>query len=976
MAIRSKLTASALTLALISAALPAFAGLGRMHVQSGLGQPFRAEIDLNDLRAPDLGKVQVSLASRAAFTEMQMDYPEFLAGLQFSVDRKSNGKTVARITSNQPVNTPFLFMLIELNDGGGRTFKEFTAVLDPSDYASTSTANGEQAKPAASPAPVSSPVAAPAAQPAPAVVAAAPAAPATPATPVKPAAATPPEAKPAATPSAAAKPATAKPAGVAKPNPETNHDTYTVKQGDSLSAVAQKLKPTEVSLEQAIVGLYRANPTAFGKRGVNTLLAGSTLSVPETDTLKAITPKDIGTTLRSQTKDWRRYADAIAAASNAAAPRDPVANAARPAPKSTVTDTDPPINVGEGRDVVKLTKADGKPTTGQDRVSQLEEEVITREKSLKDASDRIVTLEKQVGEMSRLLTLRSQAGVAAKPTKPDPATEKPFSLQDNLPLVAGLGSALLLAAGFIWSRRRRKDAPTTFGPTAAAAAKSTEDPLVEADTLIRYGRLDDAETLLLGALVDNMNRQELRLKLLEVYAAIPREDSFHVEATTLKTAVGEDSPLWEKARAMGLKLSRLHPLYGGGGREEGVADDVKLVAPTPVVPVAAVAAAATAVAAVTADLDPFGSDDLMPDQVVMQGGGFASHDKNDVLEQLPDKPLLNYDFQAELETPHAAPTPAPAPAEEMSMDGLFDAAPVVAAPRPELIPESVAQDDIDVLLAANTAPAFTLPDDVIVADDDMDGLFDMDPFGATPLPTPVAEPTPAVASPRFELPDDVIMADDMDMQDFFDSVALPASPVPVNPPVSAVNLDLPAIEESEAALQALFDSVDQISSPATTPVALDDSNPAEGNTDFGFDFNFDNPFGDEAAPAPKPNRNALAAALANAPDLPPTENEEALLAAAEAPPAEPVAEDVPADANNAQWEKELQAILAGDTQPALGGDVESLLELATVYSDMGDLEGAQDVLTEYISKNPNGSGKQDAERLLASVQTKMSGRGR
>ena len=89
--------------------------------------------------------------------------------------------------------------------------------------------------------------------------------------------------------------------------------------------MAQKLKPTEVSLEQAIVGLYRANPTAFGKRGINTLLAGSTLSMPETDTLKAITPKDIGTTLRSQTKDWRRYADAIAAASNAAAPRDPVA---------------------------------------------------------------------------------------------------------------------------------------------------------------------------------------------------------------------------------------------------------------------------------------------------------------------------------------------------------------------------------------------------------------------------------------------------------------------------------------------------------------------------------------------------------------------------------------------------------------------------------------------------------------------------
>ena len=133
MAIRSKLTASALTLALISAALPAFAGLGRMHVQSGLGQPFRAEIDLNDLRAPDLGKVQVSLASRAAFTEMQMDYPEVLQGVSVNVVRKPDGKLVARVQGAQPISDPFLFLLLELNDGGARSFKEFTALLEPSD---------------------------------------------------------------------------------------------------------------------------------------------------------------------------------------------------------------------------------------------------------------------------------------------------------------------------------------------------------------------------------------------------------------------------------------------------------------------------------------------------------------------------------------------------------------------------------------------------------------------------------------------------------------------------------------------------------------------------------------------------------------------------------------------------------------------------------------------------------------------------
>ncbi|WP_416339457.1 FimV family protein, partial [Rivihabitans pingtungensis] len=132
--IRAKLTASALALALIGATYPAMAGgLGRMHVQSALGQPFRAEIDITGVRSQELSQIRVNIASPAAFAEMQMDYPEVLQGVTVNVVRKPDGKLVARVQGAQPISDPFLFLLLELNDGGARSFKEFTALLEPSD---------------------------------------------------------------------------------------------------------------------------------------------------------------------------------------------------------------------------------------------------------------------------------------------------------------------------------------------------------------------------------------------------------------------------------------------------------------------------------------------------------------------------------------------------------------------------------------------------------------------------------------------------------------------------------------------------------------------------------------------------------------------------------------------------------------------------------------------------------------------------
>lgn len=61
--------------------------------------------------------------------------------------------------------------------------------------------------------------------------------------------------------------------------PLANGKTYPVRTGDTLSGIASKVKPSGVSLEQVMVGLYETNPRAFAGN-MNIVIAGKTLNVP------------------------------------------------------------------------------------------------------------------------------------------------------------------------------------------------------------------------------------------------------------------------------------------------------------------------------------------------------------------------------------------------------------------------------------------------------------------------------------------------------------------------------------------------------------------------------------------------------------------------------------------------------------------------------------------------------------------------
>jgi pilus assembly protein FimV len=90
------------------------------------------------------------------------------------------------------------------------------------------------------------------------------------------------------------------------------------------------------------------------------------------------------------------------------------------------------------------------------------------------------------------------------------------------------------------------------------------DPIAEADVYMAYGRDAQAEEILKEAINKNPDRQEIRLKLLEIYAARRNAQAFESTAGELYAALGNaTSPLWDKAREMGRGIDPTNPLYGG-----------------------------------------------------------------------------------------------------------------------------------------------------------------------------------------------------------------------------------------------------------------------------------------------------------------------------------------------------------------------------------------------------------------------------
>ena len=365
------------------------AGLGKLTVLSTLGQPLSAEVDLVSVQKDELSTLVARIASPDAFQQANMQYSPALIGVRMTIERRSDGKPYIRIVSTRSINDPFLAILIELTWAQGRLLREYTALIDPPGYAPTQS-------------PVTPPVAA-----------------ATPITPpvapeAKPIAPTPqPEG---AAPAPAAKPAPKMAAGssaapAAAPAAGTGSE-YAVKRGDTLARIAAGVKPEGITLDQMLVSLYRNNTDAFSGN-MNRLKTGTILRVPEKERIAETAPAEATKEVRVQSSNWNAYRMKLAEAAGSAPASDTTKSAA--SGKITTAVEDKAAGREAPKEVLKLSKGDttaagkapgGKPASAKERMRMLEEEAVAREKSLAEANERVAQLEKSIKDMQRLLELK------------------------------------------------------------------------------------------------------------------------------------------------------------------------------------------------------------------------------------------------------------------------------------------------------------------------------------------------------------------------------------------------------------------------------------------------------------------------------------------------------------------------------------------------------------------------------------------
>jgi pilus assembly protein FimV len=951
-----KLTAAVASALVLTSAANA-AGLGKLTVLSALGQPLRAEIELTSVSPEEASGLVAKLASADAFRSANIDLNPALLSLRFAVEQRG-GRQFIRVTSTQPLNEPFVDMLLELTWNNGRLVREYTFLLDPAELRATQPAQvaaNETARPRAATA--ATPAGAGAAQAPAAERAARPARQSTPAA------------------AAAAAPAAAGSAGQA--------DEYRVRRGDTLGGIAAQLKPADISLDMMLVALYRANPEAFIGNNMNRLKSGRILAVPDADGIRSSTNAgEARGVVVAHAADFNAYRNKLAGQVGASEAVKAPAATQGAGGKITTKVEERPTAANESADQLRLSKAAADAAAGKGATAGSEDR-IAKEKQLADAQQRVQELERNVGDLEKIATVKNKAAAEAaqnaanKPadavlakTEPAPApapapkklapikpAAKPAApaelgvfdfIMDNLAMVGGAAVALLLGGLLVAQRRKKKDAKadldpsilgapsepahslfaetggqsvdtnnsvfnSSFAPSASQLDTNEVDPVAEADVYIAYGRDAQAEEILKEALRTHPERLPVRLKLLEIYAARKDARAFEAQASELHGATRGHGDEWAQAAALGLALDPLNPLYANSAAPTG---------PAP-------------------SSEELGQQAILSKALDDAYGAAA--------EEAPARAPMSFDehFADAMGTAQPAPEPVTnAPAKTADDNALdFDLGGLsfepVTAPAPEA---KIDANDLDFDMrdfdapTAVPAPAQPTPDQPAADDAALDFSFDMD-FDA-----PKAAPAPAAAAP----------GSDIDMADLAKEFDLPDLPTG----------HLNAPEQAKAA-DALSDPLFDLD---TMDFGVDAPQPAKAEPAASLDTALD--FGIEPSPTqasnPTPAADDPLFDLSHLPSDQPEALPTATPAASPSPYAEtgkvePNFEAAPLDVSTLDLDlpgdgtlplPEVHSLSGGEegdgALSAVHMEMETKLDLAIAYQEIGDKEGARELLEEVI----------------------------
>jgi pilus assembly protein FimV len=209
-------------------------------VRSGVGEPLRAEIEILGASGAERASLDARLATPEESWRAGVEPAPVVQSIRVGIARRASGRPVVTLASDQPVEEPFMSLLVQLSSRRGQSMREYPVLLEE-----------RQPRPLAAPSLDSG---------------APPAAPGAPA-------------------------AVVGPVEVAN-GPASRQRSHRVEPGETLATIAEAHRNAGVTLEQMLAALYRANPDAFLGSNMNRLRAGLELEIPYASVAAAIARED------------------------------------------------------------------------------------------------------------------------------------------------------------------------------------------------------------------------------------------------------------------------------------------------------------------------------------------------------------------------------------------------------------------------------------------------------------------------------------------------------------------------------------------------------------------------------------------------------------------------------------------------------------------------------------------------------------
>ncbi|MFG0529197.1 FimV/HubP family polar landmark protein [Pseudomonas sp. yb_2] len=883
-------------------------GLGELTLKSAQNQPLDAEIELLDVRDLKAAEVAPSLAPPEEFSKAGVAFPTYLEDLTFTPVINPNGKSVLRVTSSQPLPGPVVKFLVQVMWPQGRLLRDYSVLLDQAK------AQGEQ--PAAG-------------NVTPAI---------------------------------------------------TGASSYTTQRRDTLWQIAAR-NTQGGSIQQTMIAIQALNPDAFIGNNINQLKVGQVLRLPDQQQIQSIAQGEANREVAEQYAAWREGRRLGPRARQLDATRRGAAEAA-------------PSRIAQG-DNLRLVSPGNQAGAGQakalnDELAMAQESLDTSRRDNEELKSRMADLQSQLDKLQRLIELKNNqlarlegqgaaasaaaadtpeqpvvnpapaaADTAPQPvpdTQPAPASQPKGALDSVLgnPWLLGViaGSSILVLALLLWLLARKRkaqqeaekhlrmaraleeeqgagfdsdtesfdgvEAPepgVTLSPAvvaasaaAAVAAEKVAEPVAEAapepepqadphaallaqvDQCLAEGRLNRATELLEPAVAAAPERDDLRLKLMDVYARQGDQSAFAEQERQLPASeqnVAEVASLKERYPAMlGLAAAGLGAAALAAEMDEQYVQE--LLHDEPEAPVVA---------------------DVVPDEL----SGFEPQ------EQVEPEVVAQAAPDAELDAFDDVPTLDATDLAEQDLDSAFDLS----------LGEDLAdQDPLAASVLEEPIAQGGVPDELVIAEPVLD------------------EPVQEEAQPE-EQPFAVDAELQADADADFEAMLAQAEPQP------AVDLSDFDLDVSEPVAPAAPEALEQDPLDVASELAAFDSEPEfDPVSEFDLPSDFDLSLSlEDDSPAAKSFASELNDVNAEL---------DKLSQSLETPSLEPhfTSEDAVA-------QPEPEPLDDLDFDFFSGSDeVATKLDLARAYIDMGDSQGARDILDEVV-KDGDDSQRQEAEDMLS-----------